>query len=88
MKILGNSSRGLNPLQKCLLYRSCALLIALYGFQLWYLPQSPSIVSSEDLGETSKESSHLDIRNIQNISFIQHQSNYRAYLYSFAPIET
>ena len=32
IKILGNSIRGLNPLQKHLLYRSCALLIALYSF--------------------------------------------------------
>ena len=32
MKILGNSTRGLNPHQKHLLYRSCALPIALYGF--------------------------------------------------------
>ena len=34
MKILGNSVQGLNPHQKCLLYRSCIFLIALYGFQL------------------------------------------------------
>ena len=36
MKLLGNSSRGINPLQKCLLCRCCALPIALYGFQLWF----------------------------------------------------
>jgi len=34
MKMLGNSSRGLLPIQKCLLYRTCILPIALYGFQL------------------------------------------------------
>ena len=34
MKLLGNSSRDINPLQKCLLYRSCVLPITLYGFQL------------------------------------------------------
>jgi len=34
MKLLGNSSRGINPIQKRLLYRCCALPIALYGFQL------------------------------------------------------
>ena len=34
MKLLGNSVRGINPLQKRLLYRCCALPIALYGFQL------------------------------------------------------
>jgi len=36
MKMLGNSNRSINPLQKCLLYRSCILPIALYGFQLWF----------------------------------------------------
>ena len=36
MKILSNSTRGLNPHQKCLLYRSCTLPIALYSFQLWF----------------------------------------------------
>ena len=36
MKILSNLTRGLNPQQKHLLYRSCALPIALYGFQLWF----------------------------------------------------
>ena len=36
MKLLGNSSRGISPLQKWLLYRCCILPIALYGFQLWY----------------------------------------------------
>ena len=32
MKILSNSTRGLNPYLKCLLYKSCALLIAFYSF--------------------------------------------------------
>ena len=36
MRLLGNSSRGINPLQKHLLYRCCALPITLYGFQLWF----------------------------------------------------
>ena len=36
MKLLGNSSRGINPVQKHLLYRCCTLPIALYGFQLWF----------------------------------------------------
>ena len=35
MKLLGNSSHGLIPQQKYLLYRSCILPITLYGFQLW-----------------------------------------------------
>ena len=34
MKLLGNSSKGLSPLHKCLLYHTCVLLIVLYSFQL------------------------------------------------------
>ena len=41
MKILGNSTRGLNPHQKHLLYRSCALPIVLYDFQLWFYSKAP-----------------------------------------------
>ena len=41
MKLLENSSRGINPLQKCLLYRCCILPIALYGFQLWFYNKAP-----------------------------------------------
>ena len=40
MKILGNSTRGLNPQQKCLLYRSYALPITLYSLQLWFYSKS------------------------------------------------
>ena len=36
MKMLGSSTRGLPPREKCLLYRSCVLPIATYGYQLWY----------------------------------------------------
>ena len=45
MKILGNSARGLFPIQKRLLYRTCILPIALYGFQLWFF-KSASIVKN------------------------------------------
>ena len=41
MKLLGNSSWGINPLQKQLLYRCCILPIALYGFQLWFYNKAP-----------------------------------------------
>ena len=34
MKILSNSNQSINLSQKCLLYRTCILLIVLYGFQL------------------------------------------------------
>ena len=42
MKLLGNSSRGISPLQKRLLYRCCALPIAMYGFQLWFYHKAPT----------------------------------------------
>ena len=41
MKLLGNSSWGINPLQKHLLYRCCALPIAMYGVQLWFYNKAP-----------------------------------------------
>ena len=36
MKMLGSSTRGLPPKEKRLLYRSCVLPIATYGYHLWY----------------------------------------------------
>jgi len=36
MGMLGNSSRGLLSLQKCLFYCSCVVPIATYGFRLWF----------------------------------------------------
>jgi len=41
MKLLGKLLRGINPLQKQLLYRCCILPIALYRFQLWYYNKAP-----------------------------------------------
>ena len=41
MKLLGNSSRRISPLQKHQLYRCCILPIALYGFQLWFYNKAP-----------------------------------------------
>jgi len=40
--MLGNSSRGLLPLQKRLLYRAYVVPIATYGFQLWYFSGAPT----------------------------------------------
>ena len=42
MGMLGNSSRGLLPLQKCLLYCSCVVPIATYGFRLWFFAGAPT----------------------------------------------
>jgi hypothetical protein len=36
IEMLGNSTRGLLPMKKCLLYRTCVLLVATYGYRLWY----------------------------------------------------
>ena len=41
MKMLGNSTRGLLPHQKSLLYRSCVLLLVLYRFLLWFFNKAP-----------------------------------------------
>ena len=41
MRLLGNSSRSINPIQKQLLYRCCVLPIMLYGFQLWFYNRAP-----------------------------------------------
>ena len=51
MKLLGNSSRGINPIQKCLLYRYCILPIALYGFQLWFYNKAPFSYHMKILGK-------------------------------------
>ena len=42
VKLLGNSSRDINPLQKRKLYRCCALSITLYSFLLWYYNKAPT----------------------------------------------
>jgi len=41
MKLLGNSSCRISPIQKRQLYRCCILPIVLYGFQLWYYNKAP-----------------------------------------------
>jgi len=41
MKILSNSTKELNPHQEFLLYKSYAMPIALYSFQLWYYNKTP-----------------------------------------------
>jgi len=49
IKILGNSSRGLLPTQKRLLYRTCIVPIALYGFQLWFFKKAPMVKNITEL---------------------------------------
>jgi len=49
MKMLGNSSRGLLSIQKQLLYRTCILPIALYGFQLWFFKGAPIVKNITEL---------------------------------------
>ena len=49
MKMLGNFSRGLLPIQKLLLYRTCILPIALYGFNLWFFKGTPIVKNINEL---------------------------------------
>jgi len=49
INMLRNSSRGLIPTQKWLLYRSCVLPITPYGFQLWYYNKTPLLYSLKEL---------------------------------------
>jgi len=49
IKILGNSSRDLIPMQKRWLYRYCVLSIALYSFQLWYYNKIPLVYPLKEL---------------------------------------
>ena len=41
IKVFRNSTRGLIPLQKHLLYRSCILPITIYGYLLWFYNRAP-----------------------------------------------
>jgi len=54
IKLLGNSSRGINPIQKHLLYRCCILSIALYGFQLWFYNKAPLSYYMKILGKMQR----------------------------------
>ena len=54
MKLLGNSSCGIIPVQKQLLYRSYVLPIALYGFQLWFYNHVPLSYPLKTLGKMQR----------------------------------
>ena len=54
IKILGNSTKGFNPHQKHLLYRSCTLPITLYGFQLWFYSKAPLSYPLNTLGKLQR----------------------------------
>ena len=55
MKLLENSSRGISPLQKQLLYRCCVLPIALYRFQLWFYNKAPLSYHMKVLNKMQKK---------------------------------
>jgi len=55
MKILGNLTCGLISDQKCLLYRSCILPIALYGFQLWFYNKALLLYSLKELNKIQQK---------------------------------
>ena len=54
MKLLGNLSRGINPIQKRLLYRCCILPITLYRFQLWFYNKVPLSYYMKILGKMQR----------------------------------
>ena len=54
MKILGNLTEGIDPIQKQLLYRYCILPIALYEFQLWFYNKAPFSYPLKILGKIQK----------------------------------
>ena len=54
MKLLGNSSRGISPIQKQLLYRCCTLPIALYSFQLWFYNKIPVLYHMKILNKMQR----------------------------------
>ena len=54
MKLLSNSNCGINPPQKCLLYRTCVLSIVLYGFQLWFYNHAPMMYHLKALGKIQR----------------------------------
>ena len=54
MKMLGNSLRGLNPIQKKCLYKYCILSIVLYDFQLWYYNKAPRAYLLKELGKMQR----------------------------------
>ena len=51
IKLLGNSLRGINPIQKYLLYRCCVLPITLYSFQVWFYNKAPLSYHMKILGK-------------------------------------
>ena len=71
MKILGNSTRGLNPQQKHLLYRSCTLLIALYRFQMWYYNKALLLYSLKTLGKLQRRATlWIVVSRLQEVDFV------------------
>ena len=55
IKILGNSNWGINLTQKCLLYKTCILSIALYRFQLWFYNHAPISYHLKILGKIQRK---------------------------------
>ncbi|KAF5318585.1 hypothetical protein D9619_010813 [Psilocybe cf. subviscida] len=55
MRMLGNSSRGLSPSHKRLLYRSCVIPIATYGFRLWYFAGAKNKTAIKTLNKMQRQ---------------------------------
>ena len=70
IKLLGNSSCGITPLQKHLLYRYCILPIVLYGFQLWFYNHAPLSYLLKALGKIQRRAA-IWILGVFKISLIE-----------------
>ena len=55
MKMLSNLTGGLSSIPKHLLYRTCILPIALYGFQLWYFKEASLYQPIKELKKMQKK---------------------------------
>ena len=54
IKLLGNLSQGITPIQKHLLYRCCVLPIALYSYQLWFYKNAPLSYHMKIMGKMQR----------------------------------
>ena len=54
MKLLGNLLQGINPVQKCQLYRCCILSIVVYSFQLLFYIKAPLLYHMKILGKMQR----------------------------------
>ncbi|KAJ3514282.1 hypothetical protein NMY22_g14791 [Coprinellus aureogranulatus] len=55
MRMLGNSTRGLLPKNKHILYRACVVLIAMYGHRLWFYEGAKNVGALKTLSSMQRK---------------------------------